>query len=125
MNQIQEIEERRGEILQEMGRIKSLRRGSITKQYLKVRPRGKKAAVVRGPYYVLSRGEGGKTVSRRLTSEAEVTRAREEVAAHRRFRELCGEFEELTERLGELCRLEEAAGAEKKRRKSRWSGTRR
>lgn len=124
MNQIKEIEERRGEILREMAGIKSLRRGSITKQYLKVRHKGKKAAVVRGPYYVLSRREGGKTQSRRLTSEAEVARAREEVAAHERFRELCREFEELTERLGELCRVEDEAGAEKKRRRLRSNRTR-
>ena len=125
MKEIQAIEERRTEILREMGMIRSLRRGSITEQHLRVRRQGKKEAVLRGPYYVFSRQEGGKTKSRRLTSAEATAQARREVAAHHHFRKLCREFEELTERLGELCRAAEGEGPEKKRQRSRSSGMRR
>jgi hypothetical protein len=124
MSQIEAIEKRRAEILKQMSRIGSLKRGSITEQYLQVRSKGQPQAARRGPYYVFSRREGGRTVSRRLTTERELAQAREEVSAAHRFRELCREFEGLTERLGDLCRGEEV-GAEKKRRRRRWQRTER
>jgi hypothetical protein len=126
MDQIQAIEKRREEILEEMRGIRAMERGSITEQYLKVRHKGKKEPVSRGPYYLISRRGEKKTVGRRLSGAEELARARAEVEAHRRFRELCREYEELTERLGELCRLgADAEAAEKKRRRSRLSGTKR
>ena len=49
MDRIKEIEKRRKEILREMGGIRSMRRGSINEQFLKVRHKGKKEPVLRGP----------------------------------------------------------------------------
>lgn len=98
---IQELEERREQILSEMQAMRSMRRGSITEQYLKDK-RKKGQPVTRGPYYVFSRREDGRTVSRRLKPGPDLEQARREVAAHQRFVELCQEFERLTERLGEL-----------------------
>jgi len=125
MSQIEAIEQRRAEILKQMSRIGSLKRGSITEQYLKVRLKGQPRAVLRGPYYVFSRREGGRTVSRRLTTERDLAQAREEVSAARRFRELCREYEELTERLGALERGLGGGTAEKKRLRRRSSRRRR
>ncbi len=118
MDHVQEIEKRRKEILREMGGIRSMRRGSVSEQFLKVPHKGKKEPVLRGPYYVFSRHEKGKaTRSQRLTSSKEVEEARRDVEAHKRFRELCREYEELTEELGELERGSGESSPEKKPRK--------
>jgi hypothetical protein len=119
MATIQELESRRDAILKEMRSIRSMRRGSINEQYLKVHHRGMKQPAARGPYYVLSRHEPrtGKTVSRRLTSKKDIEKARTDIEAYRRFVALCREFQEITETLGELEGSLAAQGAEKKRRR--------
>src|SRR6266478_1770774 len=103
MKRIETLEARREAIVQEMLAIRSMRRGTINEQYVKVGHGGGQEAAVRGPYYVLSRREGGQTVSQRLTSAAALERARSEVAEHQRFVALCREFEEVTEQLGARC----------------------
>jgi len=118
MHSIQSLETRRDAILAEMRSMRSMRRGSVHEQFLRVRHKGKSKPVERGPYYVWTYSEGGKTVSRRLSKGPELDRAREDVARHKRFVELCTEFERLTERLGELERDAEGATPEKKRRRS-------
>ena len=113
MQAIPEIENRRDAVLQQMRSIRSMKRGTINEQYLKVPQKGSKP-VLRGPYYVLSRREGNKTVSERLTTPMQLEQAKMDVAAHRKFVELCKEFEALTERLGMLKR--QAEGTEEKKR---------
>ena len=120
MKTTEEYEARREAILAEMRSLRCMRRGTVAKQYLKVRHKGRDEPVVRGPYYTLARWEGGKTVSKRLRSAEELTRAQEERAAHRRFVELCKEFEEVTERLLDLGRTV-GDGAVKKTPRSRSS----
>jgi hypothetical protein len=83
---------------------------------LNVHHKGIREAVSRGPYYVFSRREGNKTSSRRL-SIYELEQVRKDIEAHKRFVELCREFEILTERLGEAERKSPDFEREKKRRK--------
>ena len=118
MDEIKEIEMRRDAVLKQMRAIRSLRRGTIAEQYLKVMHKGKKEPVERGPYYVFARWNGHKTVSKRLTSVGALESARSDVAAHKEFMELCKEFEQLTERLGELERQSDDVEALKKTLKS-------
>lgn len=118
---VQELEARRNGILEEMRSIRSMRRGTINEQHFKARLKGKKGVVLQGPYYVLSRREGEKTVSKRLRSLAELEEARREVAAYKRFMILCREFEELTMRLGEQEKVEPEVEEEKKRFRSPWN----
>jgi hypothetical protein len=115
---IEAIEIRRNAILEEMRSIRSMKRGTINEQYFKVQLKRKKGATFQGPYYVLSRREGEKTVSLRLRSSTELEQARKDVAAHRKFMVLCREFEQLTARLGEMEREESPFEQEKKRFKS-------
>jgi len=81
--------------------------------------------VRQGPYYVLSRREGAKTVSKRLRSVAELQQAQQDVGEYKRFLGLCQEFERLTARLGELERGEQGFEQEKKRFRSPSSKTER
>lgn len=114
MDTVQELEAQRNAILEEMHSIRSMRRGTINEQHFKTRPKGRKRIVVQGPYYVLSRREGEKTVSKRLRFPAELEQARKDVAEFKRFMGLCQQFERLTVRLGELERGQQDLEQEKK-----------
>ena len=118
MDTVQELEARRNAILEEMRSIRSMRRGTINEQHFKTHLKGKRGIVFQGPYYVLSRRDGEKTVSKRLRWGPEVEQAQKDVAEYKRFMGLCHEFERLTARLGELERGEQDLGQEKKRRRS-------
>ena len=124
MDSIKELEARRDTVLDQMRSIRSMRRGTINEQYLKVPQKGKREPAVRGPYYVMSRREGKKTVSSRITSDADLAQARKDIDEHKRFMFLCREFEQLTERLGEFERQTPELEVKKKRRRSRSSKTR-
>ena len=114
MDTVQELEARRNAIIEQMRSIRSMRRGTISEQHFKTHLKGRKGVVLQGPYYVLSRREGGKTVSKRLRSPVELEQARKDVAEHKTFLGLCQEFERLTARLGELERAEQGLEQEKK-----------
>lgn len=118
MDTIAAIDRKRRDILEEMLAMRSMKRGTINEQFFEVKLMGKTKPVRRGPYYVLSRREGKKTVSQRLTSSQDLERARQDIHVQKRFRELCREFEELTERLGELERELAEGTQEKKLRRS-------
>jgi hypothetical protein len=118
MDTVQQLEGRRNAILEEMRSIRSMRRGTINEQYFKTRLKGRKGMVHQGPYYVLSKREGEKTVSSRLRSGAELEQAQKDVAEYKRFLSLCQEFERLTARLGQLERIEQGVEQEKKRFRS-------
>jgi hypothetical protein len=102
-----------------------MRRGTINGQYFKTRLKGKRGIVQQGPYWVLSKREGDKTVSNRLRSVAELEQAQKDVAEYKRFLGLCQEFERLSARLGELERAKQGLEQEKKRFRSPSSETER
>ena len=114
MDTIQQLEAQRIAILEEMRSIRSMRRGTINGQHFKTHLKGRKGIALQGPYYVLSRREGKKTVSKRLKSPAELEQAQSDVSEYRRFMGLCQQFERLTARLGELEREEQDVMQEKK-----------
>jgi len=115
METVDELEAQRNVILEEMRSIRSMRRGTINEQYFKARLKGRKGIVLQGPYYVLSKREGAKTVSKRLTSGAGLEKARKNVAEYKRFVGLCQGYERLTTKLGELERDEQDLEKGKKR----------
>jgi len=117
MGIVQELEARRNAILEEMRSIRSMRRGTINKQYFTVPVKGTRKTKLQGPYYVVSRREGERTVSQRLRP-VELEQAQRDIAAHKRFVLLCREFEQLTTRLAEVEREEPSGQPEKKRRRS-------
>jgi hypothetical protein len=118
MDTIQQLEARRNAVLEEMRSIRSMLRGTINEQYFKTRLKGKKGIVHQGPYYVLSKRERDKTVSKRLRSVAELEQAQKDVAEYKRFLGLCQEFERLTAHLGALEKGEQGLEQEKKRFRS-------
>jgi hypothetical protein len=116
MDTVQQLERRRDAVLEQMGSIRSMRSGTVNEQYLRVPHKGRPEPKLCGPYFLLTRKQAGRTVSQRLTSLEQVSTARADIAAHKRFVELCKEFERLTEQLGQLERA--AAGGQEKKRRS-------
>jgi len=121
MDTVQGLETQRTAILEEMRSMRSMEKGGVYEQYLKVRIQGQKEPALRGPYFLVCRKEEGKTKSRRLTSREEVERARRDVETYQRYVALCEEFLDVTHRLGGLERQEGEASREKKRPRSRSS----
>jgi hypothetical protein len=113
MDAVQQLQQRREAIVQQMLQIRSMTRGAVSEQFQAVRHKSG-PSVRRGPYYVLCRSHKGKTVSQRVPG-GQVAQARADVAAYKQFVELCRQFEQLTEQLGQL---ERRGGADpgKKRR---------
>ena len=120
MRSISSLQTRRRAIAQELLAIGSIRPGNINEQYVRGMRAGK--PVTRGPYPVRCWREGEKVLSERLTTPEQLEQAQQDIANHRRFKELCREFEELTRQLGEVERAEATAlEAAKKGLKSRSS----
>jgi hypothetical protein len=114
MDTVRQLEQQREGILEQLRQIRVMRRGTINEQYLKVPHKKRAEPVPRGPYYVLSRYLGGKTVSQRLTGPEQVGQARSDVAAYQRFAALCREYEQVTEQLG---RVERSGGGQDRKKK--------
>jgi len=115
-----EIEERREAVLNEMRAIRTMKKATLSMRPEKVKHKGCAAPVLRGPYGLLVWREGKKSKGKRLRSEQEIARAREQVEGYKRFKTLCGEFAQLSEQLGELEREATASDeAVKKGLKSR------
>jgi hypothetical protein len=125
MSEYGELEARRETLLSQMQLIQSMKRGTLSIRPQKVRRKGQKEPVLLGPYPLFVRTEGKRSVGRRLHSPQEVAQVREDIAAYERFMGLCKEFAQVTERLGELERIETPLGERlKKGLKSRSNRTR-
>lgn len=100
MNTTYDLDKKRQDLLKQMASIRSMLPAALSEQMLPVPHRGKKEPVMRGPYYVLSRWENGKSRSRRV-NKAELEQVKADVANYKRFVALCEEFVDLTRRLGD------------------------
>jgi len=113
MEELDRLEERRERILLEIRGIRSMRKGSVVEQYLKGARKGQPDPAIRGPYFLYTRKEKGKTVGKRL-KKSEVNHYRREVESFHRFQGLCDEYARITEQLGDLERAIRAETQEKK-----------
>lgn len=89
-----QLQQRREQILQEMGAIDRLCRGHLSEQFFKASRGGK--TVRQGPYYVLQRWFGGKNLCERIAAD-QVEPVRQGLEGYKRFRQLADEFVELSE----------------------------
>jgi hypothetical protein len=95
------LEHQRQTLLQQLSGLQQLRRGSLTEQFL----RGKRkdgSPVKRGPYPLLTRKEGQKTVSLRLTDPELVPVYRQQIQAMRRFETVVDQLVRVGEQLSDL-----------------------
>ena len=111
MTTAEQVRSRRKEVLEEIGDLEDIRRGSVVEQYVEdVHKDG--SPVRRGPYMLYSYKEKNKTVSRRLKSPQEAEMYRKQIKGFRRFQELVSELVSLGER---LCEIEDQRPADLKK----------
>ena len=115
MMNLEDLVRVREEIIEKIKEIRTMRRGTINEQYLKV-PRKEKEPSIKGPYYVLSRNEGGKTVGFRLNSQEELELATKDVEAYKEFNKLTKEFVSVTESITDIIRSGEKTDPKKNKK---------
>jgi hypothetical protein len=95
------LEQQRQMLLRQLGPLRELRRGSLTEQFLTVKHTDG-SQVRRGPYPLLTRKEGKKTVSVRLTDPALVPLYRRQIKAMREFETVVDQLVGVGEQLSDL-----------------------
>lgn len=107
---MEKLETQRQRVLKELAELGDMRRGSITEQFVESTGRdGVKKR--RGPYFVHTYKEKGKTISRRLTDPGQVALRQKQIEAFRRFQELTAELL----RIGEQAADATLSGEEEKK----------
>lgn len=99
MSRLPKLRALRQELLGHIASIEEMRRGSVVRQFLKVKLKGRKEPVLSGPYALFSRKRAGKTEARRLHDPEEVRRLEEQVENYHTFRRLCTELVEVSEQI--------------------------
>lgn len=95
------LQQQRQRLLQQLSGLQELRRGSLTEQFLMVK-RKDGSRVKHGPYPLLTRKQGQKTVSVRLTDPALVPLYRQQIQAMRQFETVVDGLVQVGEQLGNL-----------------------
>jgi hypothetical protein len=95
------LEQQRQGLLQQLAGLHELRRGSLTDQFLTVR-HADGSRVKRGPYPLLTRKVGKKSVSLRLSDPQLVPLYRQQIQALRQFETVVDQLVRVGEELGDL-----------------------
>jgi len=101
------LEQQRQALLQRLAGLRELRRGSLAEQFLLVK-HVDGSQVKHGPYPLLTRKVGQKTVSQRLTDPSLVPLYRQQIQAMREFEAVVAQLARLGEQLGDLAVAEAA-----------------
>jgi hypothetical protein len=95
------LQAQRRALLLQLAPLDQLRRGSLTEQYFTGR-RKDGTRVQRGPYPLLTRKQGRKTVSVRVSDPALLPLYRQQLAAQRQFDAVVGQLAAVGEQLSDL-----------------------
>ncbi len=96
------LRQARHEILARINLIEEMRRGSVTRQFLKTRVKGKSEPNLVGPYALFTHKKEGRTVGRRIHDPEEVRRLEHQVENFHVFQTLCRKLVEIGEQICEL-----------------------
>jgi len=97
MSMIQKLRQARQEILAQIALIEEMRRGSVIRQFLKIKLKGKRKPTLSGPYALFTFKLKGKTISRRLHDLEEIRRLEQQVENYHIFQRLCRRLVEIGE----------------------------
>jgi flagellar biosynthesis/type III secretory pathway chaperone len=99
--QIQQLHQRRQQLLNQLATLDQIRCGSVTEQY--VGGTGRDGSTRRrGPYRLYSYKEKSKTVSRRLTDPHQAATYRQQIDGFRQFQQITTELLRVGEQLSDL-----------------------
>ncbi len=104
---LSKLRETRRKILVQMGLLEEMRRGSVTRQFLKVKLKGQSEPVLSGPYALFTYKKNGQTVGRRLHDLEEIRRLEQQVENYHSFHQLCRRLVEMGEAICEEKEKEE------------------
>lgn len=97
MSVIRKLRQTRQDILAQIALLEEMRRGSVIRQFLKIKLKGKRNPTLSGPYALLTFKQKGKTVSRRLHDLEEIRRLEGQVENYHIFQQLCRRLVEIGE----------------------------
>jgi len=100
MSHLPKLRQARAELLGHIASLEEMRRGSVIRQFVKVRLKGQKSPVLSGPYPLFTCKKNGRTVSRRLRRPDEVRKLELQVENYHSFRRLCTQLVDISE---EIC----------------------
>ena len=95
------LQQQRAQLLQQLSGLHEVRRGSLSEQFLTVK-RKDGSRVKRGPYPLLTRKQGQKTISQRLADPALVPLYRQQIQALRQFETVVDGLVQVGEQLSDL-----------------------
>jgi len=95
------LRQMRQEVLTHMALIEEMRRGSVTRQFLKIKRKGQKEPALAGPYALFTCKRNGRTVGRRLRDVQEIRRLEHQVQNFHTFQNLCRRLVEISEKICE------------------------
>jgi hypothetical protein len=123
---LEELEQRRTSIFQEMVRLPDFRSGSITTTRGTCGKPNCRCHQPRhpghGPNFRLTRKENGKTITETFANAAELRKAQREVESYHRFRQLAQQLLEVNERICRARPVEEELTPREKKRQRPFSG---
>jgi len=107
MSLLSKLRQARQKILAQMALLEEMRRGSVTRQFLKVRLKRQSEPVLSGPYALFTYKKNGQTVGRRLHDLEEIRRLEHQVENYHNFQRLCRRLVEIGEAICEEKEKEE------------------
>jgi hypothetical protein len=97
MSVLSKLRQARQEILTQIALIEEMRRGSVIRQFLKIKLKGKREPTLSGPYALFTFKQKGKTISRRLHDLEEIRRLEQQVENYHIFQQFCRRLVEIGE----------------------------
>lgn len=97
MSVLSKLRQARQEILAQIALIEEMRRGSVIRQFLKIKLKGRGEPTLSGPYALFTCKQKGKTVSRRLHDLEEIRQLEQQVENYHIFQQLCRRLVEIGE----------------------------
>jgi hypothetical protein len=105
-SQFSTLEIRRQNLLQQLAGLRQIRRGSLTQQFFMVK-RKDGSRVKRGPYPLITRKEGQKTVSQRLSDPKLLALYRQQIDGMRQFEKVVNQIVQIGEQFSDLAVAEQ------------------
>jgi hypothetical protein len=97
MSVLSKLRQLRQDILAQIALMEEMRRGSVIRQFLRIKLKGKRKPTLSGPYALFTFKQKGKTVSRRIHDLEEVRRLEQQVENYHIFQQLCRRVVEIGE----------------------------
>jgi hypothetical protein len=101
MSRLPKLRQSRADLLRHIGAIEEMRRGSVTRQFVKVKRPDSGDSTFVGPYPLLTSKKNGRTVGRRLHDPNEVLKIEQQVENYHAFRRLCSQLVDVSEAICE------------------------